>query len=720
MAHQGRIAIDGVNYDGTGYFKVAIVREAPESITPAQAIAQIENGEVVDIIVSDGGSGYTSVPTVTLEGGGGSGATARASANGQSVTAITVTGGGRNYRSPPTVVIADPPIPTVTLWSNDDSSLSGGEPTDAVPVTISQGHYSFGLGDISLTNMRRAISADTFAGIDDAYLRIWFSTSMTGPFEQLTPDRHFTTGAYAFEAAGVSDGAITSEMLASGSVTSTKLAADSVSTSSIADGAIIHSKIAENSITAAKIVSNAVGSSEIIHNAVGTDELINDSVTSAKIAPNTITGDDITSGLLTLQGDLQIGASDGANDDSIYFDFNRVQRLVWDDSESSFQFTSPLIINGVLNAGGYGGKERFNYFAYVSAPDQNSFITSGRDLYVDRYLQVQSAIFMGDIGLNPQFIYFSTNDVPQAESISWSPELSRFSISNELFIASDVHLGSSSGTTSIFFGGVDTAQSVAWDATDARFEISQDLEVSGDLFLSSSSGDGTMYFGSDASPERILWQESAERFVITDNVYLWDALNVGGGNYDFSSFLSVGGTPKPHIFVDSRNDVYIGDSLQVEHRIILGEDISLSDYGIIQHDSSLDAFVFSDEVRAKSFTPTSDRDAKEVFTPIDSQEMLAKVAALEITHWQYKEDPLQARHVGPVAQDFYAAFGVGSDDKGINTLDADGVALAAIQGLNAKVEAENQRLKAENQALNQRLEKLESVVEQLLEENASF
>ena len=54
--------------------------------------------------------------------------------------------------------------------------------------------------------------------------------------------------------------------------------------------------------------------------------------------------------------------------------------------------------------------------------------------------------------------------------------------------------------------------------------------------------------------------------------------------------------------------------------------------------------------------------------------------------WSYRASP-EVRHVGPTAQDFRAAFGLGNDDKSIATVDADGVALAAIQGLNAKLEA---------------------------------
>jgi len=85
------------------------------------------------------------------------------------------------------------------------------------------------------------------------------------------------------------------------------------------------------------------------------------------------------------------------------------------------------------------------------------------------------------------------------------------------------------------------------------------------------------------------------------------------------------------------------------------------------------------------------------------------VAALSITEWSYKTIS-DVRHIGPVAQDFYAAFGVGGDDKGISTVDADGVALAAIQGLNEKLgekEAELLRLRAENQGLARRLGAIE-------------
>jgi len=104
-----------------------------------------------------------------------------------------------------------------------------------------------------------------------------------------------------------------------------------------------------------------------------------------------------------------------------------------------------------------------------------------------------------------------------------------------------------------------------------------------------------------------------------------------------------------------------------------------------------------------------DRALKEDFSPVQPAEVLNKIAALPITEWNYKVDK-GAKHLGPTAQDFYSAFDLGADDKHISTVDEGGVALAAIQGLNQKVESENQALRAENAELKQRLEALEKIV----------
>lgn len=68
--------------------------------------------------------------------------------------------------------------------------------------------------------------------------------------------------------------------------------------------------------------------------------------------------------------------------------------------------------------------------------------------------------------------------------------------------------------------------------------------------------------------------------------------------------------------------------------------------------------------------------------------MLDRLLALPITRWRFLSDPENIRHLGPTAQDFQVSFGLGDSDKTIALLDASGVALAAVQGLNAKLEAQ--------------------------------
>jgi len=101
----------------------------------------------------------------------------------------------------------------------------------------------------------------------------------------------------------------------------------------------------------------------------------------------------------------------------------------------------------------------------------------------------------------------------------------------------------------------------------------------------------------------------------------------------------------------------------------------------------------------------SDRALKENFEPVNAQEVLARLAHLPLSRWNYKHAPGQP-HIGPMAQDFQAAFALGSDDKHISTVDEGGVALAAIQALNQKLEQKE----TEISKLKQRLEKMEQLL----------
>lgn len=100
-----------------------------------------------------------------------------------------------------------------------------------------------------------------------------------------------------------------------------------------------------------------------------------------------------------------------------------------------------------------------------------------------------------------------------------------------------------------------------------------------------------------------------------------------------------------------------------------------------------------------TFVSASDRNIKENFEDIDSVQILEKLASLPIQSWNYKADDNKVKHIGPMAQDFFAAFGVGPDDKHITTVDEGGIALAAIKAL----KAENDALKSEVKAMQKQL-----------------
>jgi hypothetical protein len=108
-----------------------------------------------------------------------------------------------------------------------------------------------------------------------------------------------------------------------------------------------------------------------------------------------------------------------------------------------------------------------------------------------------------------------------------------------------------------------------------------------------------------------------------------------------------------------------------------------------------------------AFDTLSDRNLKSNITAIDPRGILDALVAIPIATWNYTTQSASVRHIGPMAQDFAAAFKLGSDDRHINTVDADGVALAAIQGLNAKLEAENATQRALIARLEARLASLE-------------
>jgi hypothetical protein len=114
-----------------------------------------------------------------------------------------------------------------------------------------------------------------------------------------------------------------------------------------------------------------------------------------------------------------------------------------------------------------------------------------------------------------------------------------------------------------------------------------------------------------------------------------------------------------------------------------------------------------------TFNNSSDRNAKQDFAPVSPSDILDKVLRLPVSEWSYKTDAA-TRHIGPMGQDFYSTFNLGTDEKHIAPIDEGGVALAAIQGLNQKLQEQDaavQQLKQQNGSLLNRLNELEQLIQ---------
>ncbi|HWY77931.1 MAG TPA: tail fiber domain-containing protein, partial [Verrucomicrobiae bacterium] len=108
----------------------------------------------------------------------------------------------------------------------------------------------------------------------------------------------------------------------------------------------------------------------------------------------------------------------------------------------------------------------------------------------------------------------------------------------------------------------------------------------------------------------------------------------------------------------------------------------------------------------------SDRNLKDRVSAVDSEAILDKVARLPLAEWSYKGYP--QRHIGPMAQDFHALFPLNDDDKRLIGVDLHGVALAAIQGLNKKVEDQRAELAAKQAQIDQLRFRLDQLDQRLV------
>lgn len=191
------------------------------------------------------------------------------------------------------------------------------------------------------------------------------------------------------------------------------------------------------------------------------------------------------------------------------------------------------------------------------------------------------------------------------------------------------------------------------------------------------------------------------------------ATAVGGGNNVAAGDYSLAGGRRAKIDVTHHGAFLWADQLDTDFNSIQANEFAVRATGGVRFVTDSDPADIGVKLDPgdTAWETLSARDSKEHLVSVDPQEVLGALLEMPLFEWNYKHQDRSIRHIGPTAEDFHRAFNLnGAFDGTISTIDVDGVALAAIQGLHHRLhsrEAEIEQLKRDNQSLARRLAELE-------------
>jgi len=635
----------------------------------ATAAATVTGVFVTSINVTDGGVGYISAPAVTITDATGSGATATAQVSGGAVTSITVQSAGNGYSASPTVTIALPPPSFVygTFWSNDGTSSAGSEPAAAVPAPVQQGLFTVFLGDTNLANMQ-AVPGSVFTQ-PDVHLRIWFSNGASG-FAQLSPDQRMGSVGYAMMAARVNDAAVNVASLADMSVTTAKLAANAVTSERIADGTIAASDLAPALLdgTFWKLTGNSA------------------------TTPTQFLGTTDNRPLeFRVNGARTLRLEPTASNDTV----NVV-------GGSALNFAATGTVGATISGGGsgdYGGMAYTNLvradFGTIGGGGANTISTNASS-------SVIAGGSLNDIGVDSAHSAIgggNDNNIAGAMGLIFSSPYSTIGGGQRNSIGSD-------SPYSVIAGGQDndigTVSGVSASHSAIGGGNNNNIGVSSTYSTIGGGQQNNTGINSDYSTIGGGGNNTVGAFS--------QYATIPGGNNNFATNRAFAAGTRARA---NHSGAFVwGDSSNADVASAAANSVTFRASGGVRiFSTNGTAAGVSLAANGTAWAVISDRNVKKNFAPVDGRAVLEKLAAMPVQHWNYKWETDDAvPHLGPMAQDFKAAFYPGRDDKSITTQEIDGVALAAIQGLNAKLEEELKSKDARIADLEHRLAGIEKLL----------
>ncbi len=590
-----------------------------------------------------------------------------------------------------------------TYWSNDGTSAAGSEPAAAVETPVASGHYSIPLGDTSYhSNMKGAIPKTVFMENADVRLANWFSHNNSA-FQKLSPNRRIASAAYALSAG--------SGVAVSGSIGSEQIADGSVSASDLANGAVGAMQLADASVTTAKVAAGAIGTPQLAAGSVTTAQLADGQVTTPKLAANAVTGAKILDGTIE-SADL-----------------------------AAASVTSGKIANGAVGtaqlAAGSVGSTQLADGSVTASKIANGALTGA----MIAPGSLSSAAFDSSIGLWTRAgadVVRPTGNV----GIGTAAPTGLFEVHGEAVLGAEVldqEVLPPASATHLNWQSFTAGQ--AGRLTRVELKVGSPLGATGTagiIGIYAGEGSGGTVLATESVTFAAVPQQTYQSFTLSTSVPV-----SSGGKYtigievpqvDFSWMYFDPGNP----YAGGRSDIAARDLGFRTHVTPISSEAIL-----MVKDGRLGVGVDAPEAKLHvkggvmftsggaganqgvSWTPgsaswsfTSDRHTKEAIEPVDPGHVLDRLLSIPIAEWNYIGHG--QRHIGPMAQDFHAAFPLNESDTTLNDADLHGVALAAIQGLNGKLESRNEALRrekealrGENAALRERLEALEKTVGRL-------
>ncbi len=700
FTYQGHISDDGSNFTGAGQFKFALVTGTNLSVQ-ATAVATNTSGFITGIGVVNPGHGYTTAPAVTINGGGGSGATGTATISGGEVTAIKVNDAGSGYSSSPTVLIAPPPanIDYTTYWSNDGTGVSGSEPSNAVFVPVSDGSFTVILGDTNQANMM-AIPLTLFSAVSNLQLLTWFNDGVDG-FAMLTPAQPLTPTPYAISAltAASSATATFAATVAGIAVQSNTNGAPNVITGSplnFVGTGVVGATISGGGTT--NYLGHAATNSVVgVFGTVG-GGIDNSAGPSATVAGGE--GNSATNVAATVAG----GNSNTASGNSA---------TVGGGYQNAATNTASTVAGGQSNAatgdsatiGGGSQNAATNLAATVAGGQGNT--AGGRSSTVGggsaNTANAQGATVAGGSG-NIASVDLATIGGGSANTAhaEWATVA-----------------GGDNNTAS---GGAATVPGGANNTASGNYAFAAGQYAQAVNYGSFVWSDASSFTSFSSSADNQFAVRAAGGVLFAADLTLaggYHNFSLTGGNalgYLYGSYPALG--DGVHLgynyYYDATGTGHVANSGGATSRLTVGYGfISLNIGDVNAAPGTQRLYADSTGVTVNgTFNNQSDRSAKQHFAQVSPAQILDKVARLPISEWSYKED-VATRHVGPVAQDFYSIFNIGTDDKHIAPMDEGGVALAAIQGLNQKMNEKDQKLQEQDVQIEKQASELEELRQQV-------